>query len=218
MSELKVPAQAQKPEYAIEQNEQGLFVVCEVPCQFLLDVNRQLEQENLDELEIMNDEKLADLEGQPADFDTNVAADTEVSDAGSAAGIGDDSDAEGMQPIYTAHFDFNESNLVPEALSQLEGFFVELSSGHESQPRKVLLKGFTDDIGPEAYNLNLASQRVAKVAEVLAYLGFEIVEGQAHGKCCYLASNETPEGRQANRRVEVFFINNQEEVNDDANQ
>jgi flagellar motor protein MotB len=69
---------------------------------------------------------------------------------------------------------------------------------------ELKVAGFTDDIGPQEYNNDLAYQRAIAVCEALRNLGvdarFEVI-GQ--GRCCYKGDNETADGRALNRRVEL---------------
>lgn len=73
--------------------------------------------------------------------------------------------------------------------------------------RQVRIQGFTDATGDEAGNLDLSRRRALAVAEHLERLGVEpkrlVVE--AYGSVRPAADNRTPEGRAANRRVELVF-------------
>ena len=69
------------------------------------------------------------------------------------------------------------------------------------------MEGHTDSVGTPAYNQTLSEQRAAAVSN---YLGAEGVPssritsigyGETHPK----GSNDTPEGRQLNRRVEIHI-------------
>jgi len=77
-----------------------------------------------------------------------------------------------------------------------------------ARPNDVLLiKGYTDDVGSVAYNDRLAMRRAEAVASVLRRRGIKNpMEIEAYGKCCYVASNATEQGREQNRRAEVHFI------------
>lgn len=65
--------------------------------------------------------------------------------------------------------------------------------------------GHTDSTGSEAYNLNLSYQRADAVAGYLQTQGIDrarlMVKGLGEGYP--IASNDTPEGRALNRRVEI---------------
>ena len=70
--------------------------------------------------------------------------------------------------------------------------------------RRIEVVGHTDDVGPEAYNLDLSRERAQAVADFLAtdYPDVEIV-ATGVGEAEPQAPNDTPEGRQLNRRVDV---------------
>jgi len=73
---------------------------------------------------------------------------------------------------------------------------------------KVSLEGHTDAMGSESYNINLSKNRVNAVKDFLIYNG--IPEGRIiiehHGETKPRQSNETTEGRQSNRRVDIRII------------
>lgn len=75
---------------------------------------------------------------------------------------------------------------------------------------KILVSGHTDNIGGDQLNLSLSEARAEKVALFLNQVGnipMEKIEFQGYGKQKPVLSNETTEGRAANRRVEILIIN-----------
>ncbi len=70
---------------------------------------------------------------------------------------------------------------------------------------KVAVKGYTDNTGNDAINLPLSESRAKAVADFLVSQG--IAEGnvtsQGFGSANPIASNDTPEGKAQNRRVEI---------------
>ena len=76
--------------------------------------------------------------------------------------------------------------------------------------RQVLIIGHSDAMGDPASNRQLSERRAEQVKEILVNY-FEIsadrlsIEGL--GDTQPIASNATPEGRRANRRVEVLILN-----------
>lgn len=74
----------------------------------------------------------------------------------------------------------------------------------------ILIEGHTDNTGEEDYNLKLADQRAESVAAFLEGEGVKanriITEG--YGEDQPIASNETVDGRQKKRRVEVAIYAN----------
>ena len=72
---------------------------------------------------------------------------------------------------------------------------------------RLAIRGRTDSTGPSAVNQALASAR-ARAVEAYLQRAHPRLTGlartvEATGACCYVASNETPEGRARNRRVEI---------------
>jgi len=75
------------------------------------------------------------------------------------------------------------------------------------------IAGHTDDIGSLAVNERLAHRRAEFVAKWLKRRGVRNpTDVEARGKCCYVAANDSEEGRAANRRVEIHFTTNQKEI------
>lgn len=76
--------------------------------------------------------------------------------------------------------------------------------------RRIALVGHTDTVGSLAGNITLARQRASSVMKRLA--SFHNVpstqmEAEGMGYLAPVLSNLTPEGREANRRVEVVLLN-----------
>lgn len=71
----------------------------------------------------------------------------------------------------------------------------------------VQVRGYTDSRGTHEYNAWLAARRAQQVKEYVIRAGVdpEQIRMEAMGECCFVASNGTPEGRSANRRVEVVI-------------
>jgi OOP family OmpA-OmpF porin len=68
----------------------------------------------------------------------------------------------------------------------------------------VSVIGHTDSRGSEAYNQTLSEQRAQTVADlIIAKYPDARIEVQGMGETAPVASNDTAEGRQLNRRVEV---------------
>lgn len=77
----------------------------------------------------------------------------------------------------------------------------------EYPERTIAIEGFTDSVGGDAYNQQLSERRAAAVRLALTDAGIAgsriIVRG--YGPSFPVASNDTAEGRQRNRRVEVVI-------------
>jgi outer membrane protein OmpA-like peptidoglycan-associated protein len=104
-------------------------------------------------------------------------------------------------------FDVNKADLRPAARANLE----ELAKILQKYPdTNVLVEGHTDSTGTEEHNLVLSNSRAESVRHYLVTLGtatsrFSTV---GYGESQPIASNDTAEGRQANRRVEIAVMAN----------
>jgi OOP family OmpA-OmpF porin len=105
-------------------------------------------------------------------------------------------------------FAFNSSNLTPEATKTLD----ELGKALTSNDLKVycfIIEGHTDSVGSDSYNLKLSQERAQSVVRYLTKK-FEIdpqrLQAVGVGKASPIASNDTDEGRQKNRRVQIANV------------
>ena len=106
--------------------------------------------------------------------------------------------------------------------------FLELTDILKSPLRKkyrMVLKGYTDDLGDERENLEISVKRVENLKQLLIdkyYMDGERISTEGHGETDPIASNDSTEGRRLNRRVEIHiygdvseavkFIEKQEET------
>lgn len=67
------------------------------------------------------------------------------------------------------------------------------------------IEGYTDSVGSDEFNQTLSEQRAGSVRDFLADQGVAAssITAIGFGKAQPVASNDTPEGRQQNRRVEI---------------
>jgi outer membrane protein OmpA-like peptidoglycan-associated protein len=99
-------------------------------------------------------------------------------------------------------FDFDKYTLKPgarEKLAKVAGILLAYPG------LKVQLEGHTDNIGTDEYNMNLSEQRADSVRSYLTAQGVppESLASVGLGKSDPVASNDTPSGRQQNRRVDM---------------
>jgi outer membrane protein OmpA-like peptidoglycan-associated protein len=72
---------------------------------------------------------------------------------------------------------------------------------------KLAIEGYTDTTGTAAFNQTLSEQRANAVRDYLVQQGLDAgtVTAQGFGPANPVASNDTPQGRQQNRRVEIII-------------
>lgn len=102
-------------------------------------------------------------------------------------------------------FETASAVLTPEARTVLDGIAAALVANPDI---RVRVSGHTDATGERAYNLVLSQERAESVVRHLAEQGVRLdrMEAQGFGPDQPIATNATPDGRQANRRVELSRI------------
>lgn len=101
-------------------------------------------------------------------------------------------------------FDFGSYTLKPgarEKLAKISGILL-------AHPGLTLqIEGHTDSVGSDEFNQQLSEQRAGSVRDFLAEQGVPVssITAKGFGKTQPVASNDTPEGRQKNRRVEIVL-------------
>ena len=101
-------------------------------------------------------------------------------------------------------FAFNKSELTPQAGPRLD----KLASFLKQFPqRKLLVEGYTDAVGTDAYNMELSERRAEAIREALVARGVDTtrVVTKGYGKAYPVADNASVDGRAVNRRVEVVI-------------
>lgn len=73
--------------------------------------------------------------------------------------------------------------------------------------REIAIEGFTDSVGAQEANRRLSESRAAAVKNALVARGIEPsrIDARGYGPAFPVASNDTPTGRQLNRRVEIVI-------------
>lgn len=99
-------------------------------------------------------------------------------------------------------FDVNKADLKPAAFGNIRSLAEFLQQHPE---RQVLIEGFTDNTGSDAYNLDLSQRRADSVRHALVRQGVDMrrISTQGFGKAHPVSDNSTPASRAMNRRVEV---------------
>lgn len=101
-------------------------------------------------------------------------------------------------------FDYDSSELRPESRQTLRN----LAANFSRYSNEVFeIEGHTDSAGSDEYNAGLSQRRADAVAGYLMDQGVPRtqIEARGYGESRPKASNDTPEGRQLNRRVEIHI-------------
>ncbi|MEM5788643.1 MAG: OmpA family protein [Syntrophobacteraceae bacterium] len=103
------------------------------------------------------------------------------------------------------HFDYDSANIKLESYPLLDEYGKALMGGLSTAVLAVA--GHTDSKGPDDYNMSLSEKRANAVKEYLVSnhkIGADRLRIKAYGKSKQIASNDSPEGRAFNRRVEFI--------------
>lgn len=108
-------------------------------------------------------------------------------------------------------FPTGKYTLNPHAQADLTKFAVSLINNPNTD---VDITGYTDNTGSYAVNEKLSGQRANAVRDYLIQCGVAPDRLVAKGipMADYIASNDTPEGRALNRRVEIQIVANQQMI------
>ena len=102
-------------------------------------------------------------------------------------------------------FDFDKSDVRPDAAKALS-YLATIIRAHPAQQAR--LEGHTDGVGNDAYNQALSERRAESVKEWLIrneHLDGSKLVTKGWGRTKPIASNDTAEGRQKNRRLEAVI-------------
>jgi OmpA-OmpF porin, OOP family len=107
-----------------------------------------------------------------------------------------------FQPIF---FDHDKSEIKSEYYDYLNKI-ARVLDGHSDL--RVKVTGHTDAVGSDAYNIELSERRAKAIVDYFRTQGIkeDKLEFDFKGKRMPAATNETPEGKQRNRRVDFEFI------------
>jgi len=101
-------------------------------------------------------------------------------------------------------FDTGKATLKPGGQRAVE----KLAQFMRQHPeRDIAIEGFTDSTGADDANRSLSERRAAAVKQALVARGVtrERIDARGYGQAFPVASNDTPAGRQLNRRVEIII-------------
>ena len=109
----------------------------------------------------------------------------------------------GKVDVYDIFFSFNSDEIREESEPTLR----EINDILRRHPDwKLSIDGHTDNIASDTFNLDLSQRRAAavKIALVASFgIKADRLATAGHGKSSPIDTNETPEGRARNRRVEL---------------
>jgi outer membrane protein OmpA-like peptidoglycan-associated protein len=103
-------------------------------------------------------------------------------------------------------FDAGKAELGPGAQRSID----KLADFLKAYPKRtVLIEGHTDNTGDEDFNVKLSQQRADAVRDKLVAKGIapQRIRTKGYGPKFPVVDNNTPAGRQQNRRVEVVVLN-----------
>ena len=108
-------------------------------------------------------------------------------------------------------FDVGKANLTPEgqaALAQLTPILASMDNRH------FQVAGHTDNTGSPEFNWKLSLRRALNVVLYMISQGMppDRISAAGYGQYAPIASNDTEEGRAANRRIDIILIPNIEEL------
>jgi len=103
-------------------------------------------------------------------------------------------------------FETDKASIKPESSALLEEITQVISDNPQIQ--RLSIEGHTDSTGTEAHNQALSEQRAAAVQDYLIGHGIagDRLSSRGWGESRPLEDNATPEGREANRRVEFVIL------------
>ncbi len=106
-------------------------------------------------------------------------------------------------------FDVNKAALKPDAQTNLQELATVLNKYSDTN---ILIEGHTDSDGTDEHNLDLSKQRAQSVANYLAGLSVDATRmtQMGYGESQPVMSNDTAEGKAANRRVEIAIMANED--------
>jgi len=110
-------------------------------------------------------------------------------------------------------FDFDKANIKPEyrdILNRIAGTLMTLKG------YSIAVYGYTDDIGTQAYNLQLSQRRAEAVRDFLVQAGISatVMSTKGFGKSDPRVPGESELARAANRRVEIAIVDSKLVTND----
>lgn len=107
--------------------------------------------------------------------------------------------------MWDVFFATGESDVLPQSYVELHRL-IDLLQAHPTM--RIELRGHTDNSGTREFNQRLSEARAQAVVEYLVAHGVERsrLSASGYGESMPIDSNDTPEGRSRNRRVEYLIV------------
>ena len=107
--------------------------------------------------------------------------------------------------VKNLHFATNKTRILPTSEGALNDLYMYLARNPQVRIRII---GHTDNVGKDAANQKLSEGRATAVKKDLIERGIvvERIEAEGRGESQPIDSNDTEEGRQNNRRVEIEIL------------
>ena len=108
-----------------------------------------------------------------------------------------------LMTLGDVNFDFDKATLKPSADEEIDKAVARVK---KMEGEMYELKGYTDSIGSEAYNLKLSQRRADAVRNEMIRRGApaDRITATGYGEANPVGDNATKEGRARNRRVELY--------------
>lgn len=103
-------------------------------------------------------------------------------------------------------FDFDKFDLLNNSKTELDKIVEQIK---KQKPSKIIIEGHTDNVGQETYNQTLSEKRAGSVKNyLLSKLSSTKAKSKSigYGSTLPIASNDTKEGQDKNRRVSIILI------------
>jgi outer membrane protein OmpA-like peptidoglycan-associated protein/tetratricopeptide (TPR) repeat protein len=109
--------------------------------------------------------------------------------------------------LKNVFFDTRRTNLKPESVTELD---IVVKFMKENPNLKILISGYTDNVGKPGDNIKLSTGRAVSVVNYLLEKGIPVsrLSFKGSGETNPVADNGTEEGRALNRRTELSVISN----------
>lgn len=103
-------------------------------------------------------------------------------------------------------FAVNSARILEESYPVLDEVAEKITAA--SDIRRIRIEGHASADGNDDHNMKLSADRAASVRKYLVKAGIaeDMLESEGYGETQPIADNETPEGREANRRVELHVV------------